>query len=186
MGKRALPNYMTRSTCISVLIGCLLCTEPTVSFSGERYPRKVPIINYKNSRLQLSSHKPDPSLPEANPTELSELSPPSVNLSRRSILFDEHAETERSNLPLSVWQFLKAKSPPLLTGAWSWRSQSVADTNPIMALYNVAFVRLPTICLGIVYGKNLLSGQPLIMDFGDGPFVMSPILVLVALAIILA
>ena len=45
---------------------------------------------------------------------------------------------------------------------------------------------IPTIGIGIVYIKNLVEGHPLIMDFGQGAFEMSPIAVFAVLALILA
>ena len=54
------------------------------------------------------------------------------------------------------------------------------------ALYNIAFVRLPVIGVGIAYINNVLHGHPLIMDIGQGPTEISPIIVLSVLALILA
>jgi hypothetical protein len=52
-------------------------------------------------------------------------------------------------------------------------------------LYNIAFVRTPVILVGLVHAKNLLGGHRLIMDFGDGPFEMSPSIGIAVLSLIL-
>ena len=55
--------------------------------------------------------------------------------------------------------------PPFVTGAWD---EGAGDTKPVEHLYNLLFVRMPTVGAGIVYAKNLLQGHPLIVNFGDG------------------
>ena len=120
---------------------------------------------------------------------LDDLTPPTLNLARDSILFSDNPSTAKSsNLQaLKLWQSCKATLPPVITGAWPWRvASSTADQNPIGALYNIAFVRLPVIAVAVIYVKNVLQGHPLIMDIGDGPFEMSPVVVLTILALILA
>jgi hypothetical protein len=76
--------------------------------------------------------------------------------------------------------------PPIFTGAWPWRDPFLADENPVGALYNILFVRLPVIGMGLVYSKNLNDGHPFIIDYGDGPVEFPPLAVLLVLAIILA
>ena len=117
---------------------------------------------------------------------MDDLTPPSVNFKRDSILFSENPSTKSNDPALKWWNSCKAHLPPVLTGAWSWRDASVANHNPIGALYNMAFVRFPVIVVGLVYLKNLIEGHPLIMNFGYGPMEMGPIVVLAVLALILA
>ena len=117
---------------------------------------------------------------------MDDLTPPAINLKRDSILFSENPSTQRNNTGLDAWRFCKANVPAVFTGAWSWRDTTVADHNPVGALYNMFFVRIPVVVVGLVYCKNLLDGHPLVMDIGDGPFEMSPLVVLAVLALILA
>lgn len=110
-----------------------------------------------------------------------------VNLKRDSILFSENPSTLKRNNPAQdTWQLAKRYLPAVITGAWSWRSADLADQNPVGALYNLAFVRIPMCCVGVVYISNLFQKHPLVMDVGDGPFVMSPLVVVAVLAFILA
>ena len=117
---------------------------------------------------------------------MDDLTPPAINLKRDSILFSENPSTQRNNTGLDAWRFCKANVAAVFTGAWSWRDTTVADHNPVGALYNMFFVRIPVVVVGLVYCKNLLDGHPLVMDIGDGPFEMSPLVVLAVLALILA
>jgi len=118
--------------------------------------------------------------------ELDDLTPPPINLARGSILFSENPSTKRNNAVLDLWRSCKVNLPAVITGVWPWKDPDFADENPIGGLYNIAFVRMPVIVVGFVYGKNLLEGHPLIMDIGDGPFVMSPLVVVAVLGLILA
>ena len=127
----------------------------------------------------------------ASPTQdpeqdLTDLTPPSVNLARDSILFSENPSTQRNNPALDTWNGAKSNLPAFVTGAWPWKDLSVADKDPVGALYNIAMVRMPVVLVGILYGKNLIEGHPLVMDIGDGPFVMSPLIVIAVLGLILA
>jgi hypothetical protein len=132
------------------------------------------------------SRRKDDSSADDSKYLLNDLAPPSVNFSRQSILFDDNPSTQRNNGALNLWRGAKTYLPPVFTGAWPWRDDTVADENPIAGLYNMAFVRLPVIGVGLLYGKNLVEGHPLIMDIGEGPFEMSPALVVSVLALILA
>ena len=114
--------------------------------------------------------------------DLDSLRPPAFNLRKESLLFDETSATKKNNNVLRFWQFCKQKLPRLVHGA---REATTADDNPIGALYNMAFVRIPVIATGMIYGINLANGHPLVMDFGDGPFEMNPILVAAMLYILL-
>lgn len=102
------------------------------------------------------------------------LTPPPVNLRKQSILFDDNATTQGNNNILKTWKSLKRTLPFLVTGA---RTAEMGDEKPLAAIYNMIFVRLPAIVAAILYGKNLMLGHPLIVDFGDGPFALSPLVV---------
>jgi hypothetical protein len=117
---------------------------------------------------------------------MDDLRPPSINLKRDSILFSENPSTKRNDVALNIWISFKEKLPAVVTGAWSWRSTEGADANPIGALYNIAFVRLPVIGVGAIYIQNLIQSHPLVMDVGQGTFEVSPFIVLSVLALILA
>jgi hypothetical protein len=123
---------------------------------------------------------------EGNYDYIDDLTPPAINLKRDSILFSENPSTQRNNSALDLWLACKTDLPAVFTGAWPWRDSNLANDNPGGALYNIAFVRMPVILVGLVYGKNLFQGHPLIMDIGDGPFEMSPLIVIAVLALILA
>jgi len=125
---------------------------------------------------------------EKEPLEdMDELTPPEINLTvfqgSSSTLFDENPVTKANNGPLTLWKETKSLLPPIITGAWG--DTRLADNNPVGALYNMMFVRLPTFGMFGVYAKNLFSGHPLIMDFGYGPFQVSPIIVLCTMFLIL-
>ena len=111
--------------------------------------------------------------------ELDELSRPSVSFTRNSILFDEDAPTQRDNGPLRVWRSTKSLLPALVTGAWD--DESKGDRKPVEHLYNMIFIRIPTVLMALVYSKNLIDGHGLILSFGEVP----PIVVFAVFAIIL-
>ena len=111
-----------------------------------------------------------------------DLLPAPINIRKESILFGENPATMDNNNVLRLWKVLKQCLPFVVTGA---RTPTTADDNPVGAIYNVVFVRVPVIMAGLVYGKNLAEGHPLIVDFGEGSFVMSPLVVLALLFVIL-
>lgn len=117
---------------------------------------------------------------------LSDILPPAVSFSRNSVLFSEKPVTQRNNDVLDFWRGLKNKVPAVVTGAWPWRDPFFADENPMGAIYNICFVRMPVIAVGLLYVKNLTEHHPLIMDYGNGPLEISPLIVLGVLALILA
>ena len=110
------------------------------------------------------------------------LTRPPINVNKESILFGENPATVADNNTLRLWRGIKRRLPFVLTGA---RAEDTADDNPIGGIYNMVFVRLPTILAGCVYGKNLLQGHPLVVDIGDGPFEASPLAVAAVLYFIL-
>mmetsp|Transcript_5516 Transcript_5516/g.8486 ORF Transcript_5516/g.8486 Transcript_5516/m.8486 type:complete len:167 (-) Transcript_5516:2453-2953(-) len=111
--------------------------------------------------------------------ELDELSRPSISFTRNSILFDENAPTQRDNGPLRVWKSTKSVLPALVTGAWD--DEKKGDRKPMEHLYNMVFIRIPTVLMALVYSKNLIDGHGLILSFGEVP----PIVVFAVFAIIL-
>jgi hypothetical protein len=145
------------------------------------------IYSLSNTSSRAASSTPDQD-PDPDPQllDLTDLTPPTVNLVRDSILFSENPSTLRNNSALDAWKAVKSNWPAVLTGAWPWKDLSVADKDPVGALYNIAMVRMPVVLVGLLYGKNLIEGHPLVMDIGDGPFVMNPLIVICVLGIILA
>ena len=117
---------------------------------------------------------------------LDDLTPPPFNFARDSILFSENPATRRNNAMTQLWGVCQRYLPPVMTGSWPWRDPSVMEHNPFGALYNMVLVRIPTICIALVYLHNLWEGHGWIVDFGLGAFEMSPIVVLSVLALILA
>jgi len=87
--------------------------------------------------------------------------------------------------PRGVWKFLKGIAPPVVTGAY----KEDEDVDAGGALYNLLFVRLPTIAGGILYCQRISDKAPPIMfdlGFGDlGEIELSPILVVAAMFLIL-
>mmetsp|Transcript_24947 Transcript_24947/g.61373 ORF Transcript_24947/g.61373 Transcript_24947/m.61373 type:complete len:192 (-) Transcript_24947:395-970(-) len=118
---------------------------------------------------------------------LDDLTPPPINLKRESILFSPNPSTKGDNEVLDLWITCKERLPAVITGAWPWRPTQVADADPMGALYNIAFVRMPVIGVGIGYIQQaLIQGHPLMVDVGQGPFEISPLIVLSVLAFVLA
>jgi hypothetical protein len=102
---------------------------------------------------------------------------------KESILFGEDPATVASNNALRLWKLMKDSLPYIFTGGQA--GSDVSDFNPMGGIYNVIFVRLPTILAGCVYGKNLVEGHPLVVDLGDGPFEVNPLAVAGVLYVIL-
>eukprot|EP00429_Kryptoperidinium_foliaceum_P003043 CAMPEP_0176016284 /NCGR_PEP_ID=MMETSP0120_2-20121206/7770_1 /TAXON_ID=160619 /ORGANISM="Kryptoperidinium foliaceum, Strain CCMP 1326" /LENGTH=197 /DNA_ID=CAMNT_0017349273 /DNA_START=116 /DNA_END=709 /DNA_ORIENTATION=+ len=117
---------------------------------------------------------------------LDDLTPPPVNFARDSILFSDNPATKRNNAAVEAWSICRKNLPPVFTGTWPWRDPNITERDPLGALYNMFVVRIPTMGIGVVYIKNLVEGHPLVMDFGHGPFEMSPLIVFSVLAFILA
>lgn len=140
---------------------------------------EVFIYNVKSRFLITSSNS-------TSHNYLDDLTPPPINWARDSILFSENPATKRNNAAVEVWKMCRQYLPPIFTGTWPWRDVNITERNPLGALYNMIVVRIPTIGIGMVYIKNLVEDHPLIMDFGQGAFEMSPIAVFAVLALILA
>ena len=116
--------------------------------------------------------------------ELDELSPPSISFTKNSILFGEDPPTEANNVPLLLWQETKTVLPNFITGAWNEKD---GDRDPVEYLYNLVFVRLPVVLMGVVYLNNLLHGHGLYMNFGHGsaPFEVPAVIVFGVIYVIL-
>jgi hypothetical protein len=137
----------------------------------------------------------------------SDLASPEINIRRESILFSPDATTREKNNALRVWNTVVTYCPYILTGTEANKADDTTNEqaqaasiksssskrhdhhlNPMARMYNMLFVRIPTICAGIVYSKNLMEGHPLVVDIGfigNGPAEISPILVFIVLASIL-
>ena len=104
-------------------------------------------------------------------------------LFEESVLFGDNPATKRNNFFLDVWQDCQSTLPPLLTGGSDTNNNNYDNNNndnnvdPAARLYNMIFVRGPTIIVGLFYVKNTVTGHPLIVDIGDGPFEVSPLIV---------
>ena len=159
--------------------------------ADSRYTAQVNVDNNENMKNEASFRE--------KINNMDDLTPPTINLSRDSILFSKNPSTKRKNPLVHFWKLCKTNLPPIVTGAWPWKEKQqqqrsttqdnvivYADDNPIGAIYNMAFVRMPVIGILIAYAFNLLHGHPLIMDIGQGPFEVSPFIVFSVLAFILA
>lgn len=144
------------------------------------------VLGFQSYRGVTCCHYPPPRLLlfalEDDNDELDDLTPPSVSFTRNSVLFGENPPTQRSNGPLWLWQGAKKVFPPFVTGAWE---ESKGDKKPVEHLYNLLFVRMPVVLVGILYLRNLISGHPLIMNYGDGFFTVPPLVVLGVFMLIL-
>jgi len=119
---------------------------------------------------------------------------PPINIRKESILFGDNPATAQNNNIRRLWKILRDNLPYVFTGVssvsesqYSNQSSNFIDKNPVGAIYNVIFVRLPTILAGVFYVKNLLQGHPLYLDigFGSGPSEINPLFVLAVLYVIL-
>ena len=152
--------------------GGLLASSQALGF--QRY-RGVTRCHYPPPRLLLFALEDDNE-------ELDDLTPPYVSFTRNSVLFGENPPTQRSNGPLWLWQGAKKILPPFVTGAWE---VSKGDKKPVEHLYNLLFVRVPVVLVGILYLRNLILGHPLVMNYGDGFFEVPPLVVLGVFLLIL-
>lgn len=111
---------------------------------------------------------------------------PPINIRKESILFGDDPATAGNNNISRLWQTLKQNLPYVFTGVPK-NEVSAVDDNPIGAIYNMIFVRFPSVLASIVYTKNLIEGHPLYCDigFGAGPFEIPPLFVYGVLLIIL-
>eukprot|EP00804_Cyclotella_cryptica_P004808 CCRYP_004894-RA/>CCRYP_004894-RA protein AED:0.16 eAED:0.16 QI:0/-1/0/1/-1/1/1/0/177 len=110
--------------------------------------------------------------------ELDELSPPSIAFTRNSILFGDDPPTQKRNGPLVIWQQTKSLLPKFVTGAWE---NGKGDRDPLEHLYNLVFVRIPVVLMGMVYVNNLIHGHPLLMNFGGGTVFEIPAIIVLGI-----
>jgi len=119
---------------------------------------------------------------------------PPINIRKESILFSDNPATAQNNNIARLWKFCKNRLPYVFTGVSKDSSSSSSsaavdmDKNPIGAIYNMVFVRCPSVLAGVVYSKNLIEGHPLYCDVGfgaAGPFEIPPLFVYGVLLIIL-
>ena len=113
---------------------------------------------------------------------------PPINIRKESILFGESPATARNNNISRLWKTLRQNLPYVLTGVSKDVNNELTkaiDDNPIGAIYNMVFVRLPSLLAGIIYSKNLIESHPLYCDVGTGAFEIPPLFVYGLLLIIL-
>ena len=146
------------------------------------------IISIPSSLTSRYIQKDDKS--DGSNLNLDELTPPDINInifqrSSSSTLFSNNPITKANNGPLRLWKTVKSSLPRIITGAWGKDIDDVGNDNPIGALYNIIFVRLPAIGMFCIYLKNVWEHHPLIMDLGYGPFEINPIIVTAVIFVIL-
>ena len=84
---------------------------------------------------------------------------------------------------ITLWQAVKASAPPVVTGAYD---RDTGDSRPFEAIYNLIFVRVPTLATGLLYFRRVSEGEPeIVMDLGLGEFQLSPVVVAAAMYLIL-
>jgi len=193
----ALPNVRFLYLCL--ILGFRVCEGlmnryfPRKSFSASRLHRRgQEIFNGKSGDKGLYGTN----FPEENETYIfvkrghlalpKDLISPEMNLNDQTLLFSDTANVCENNNALKLWNVVVNYLPTIVTGD----SKTFKDgaSNPLELIYNMLFVRIPTILAGIVYGKNLFEGHPLVVDIGfvgNGPIEVSPILVFIVLASIL-
>jgi hypothetical protein len=117
---------------------------------------------------------------EASGPETSLTKPTVFNLRKESLLFDENAATRQNNNVRRLWLACQKHLPRVVHG-----KREGIEPEPLGALYNMLCVRIPAIVAGMVYGFNVSTGHPLIVDLGDGAFEMHPIIVATVLYVLL-
>ena len=128
----------------------------------------------------------------SSPSSIDEnLQRPPINIRKESILFSDNPATAQNNNIARLWKFFKNRLPYVFTGVSkdsADKRSAVVDKNPVGAIYNMVFVRCPSVLAGVVYSKNLIEGHPLYCDVGfgtAGPFEIPPLFVYGILLIIL-
>lgn len=104
-----------------------------------------------------------------------DLLPPDLIFRRESLLFGDNPSTRKNNGIKDAWVWCVRNLPRVVTGVDA--TSSSTPTSALACFYNMILVRLPTIAAGFVYVRNLLEGHPLIVDVGNGPFEVSPLIV---------
>jgi hypothetical protein len=177
---------------LTLLLGCTLLREALAFNTGaslSQYLRSDQVVarvrigqailfnSKKNEEDERDSVETIRGQDERN---LDDLQPPPFNLRKESLLFDENATTRQDSNVRRLWLACQQNLPQIVHG-----SREGIDPEPLGALYNVMFVRIPAIVAGIVYCYNFSTGHPLIVDLGDGAFEMHPIIVVGALYVLL-
>ena len=181
-------TYRVISAAAALLLSTLCL--PSASFGFTPFPQHHDHISRKRTAtitrpsIKSTRRRQSENNNDNDNIELDELSRPSISFSKHSILFDEDAPTEKNNLPLLLWQETKAILPNFVTGAYG---ESDGDRDPVEYLYNLLFVRLPVVLMGIVYVNNLLHGHGLYINFGHAtaPFEVPFIIVFGVIYVIL-
>jgi hypothetical protein len=107
------------------------------------------------------------------------------NFRARNVCHQARLRNEDDNLSLSLWLKIKETLPPLVHGSWM---SNAGDDNPLGAIYNLIFVRIPTISVAAIYSYQLISNSEFQMtfDFGYGPVLIpSPIIAFAFVLILL-
>ena len=154
----------------------LLCLLSSQALAFRSHRNALYATRYPRHALPRLYASDDGGYPAATDTddkyELDDLQPPSVSFTRNSVLFGENPPTQRNNGPLWLWRGAKSILPSFATGAWD---EGKGDATPVEHLYNLLFVRMPTVLMGILYMRNLSMGHPLVMNYGDGFFEVPPL-----------
>lgn len=97
--------------------------------------------------------------------------------------YDEELRARLRSSTSALWRAVKAFAPPVVTGAYD---RDAGDSRPHEAIYNLIFVRLPTLAAGLLYFQRVSEGEPeIVMDLGLGEFELSPAVVAAAMYLIL-
>ena len=164
----------------------LLCLLSSQALAFRSHRNALYATHYPRHALPRLYASDDGGYPAATDTddkyELDDLQPPSVSFTRNSVLFGENPPTQRNNGPLWLWRGAKSILPSFATGAWD---EGKGDATPVEHLYNLLFVRMPTVLMGILYMRNLSMGHPLVMNYGDGFFEVPPLVVRCVFLVIL-
>ena len=171
----------------AVLLLCVLYSRAFQNSMGMR--RLVTSCSNNNChRLLRMSQRENESPQEEQQQQKSSIDKnlvrPPINIRKESILFGNDPATAENNNISRLWQTLKQNLPYVFTGVPK-NEVSAVDDNPIAAIYNMVFVRFPSVLAAIVYSKNLITGHPLYCDVGAGPFEIPPLFVYGVLLVIL-
>lgn len=97
--------------------------------------------------------------------------------------YDEELKARLRSGTVALWKAVKSFAPPVVTGAYD---RDAGDSRPFEAMYNLVFVRIPTIAAGLLYFQRVSDGQPaIVMDLGLGDCQLSPVVVAAAMYLVL-
>lgn len=172
---------------LAVLVFSIFITSRTLAFCFQNrntfHPTSKRVGKNNDITCLRNSNDNEESTVNSNTIDSNLIRPP-INIRKESILFSDNPTTAANNNISRTWVSMRMNLPYIITGA-SKDDVSPVDKNPIGAIYNVMFVRLPTILAGLVYTKNLIQGHPLYCDVGAGPFEIPPLIVYAVLLVIL-